>query len=198
MRKFNLIVFAVLSMFVITFSSCEDDEEYMVVDYEYSCSPDLLEFVTPTIHYLDNNGVQQDVSLKKEDFKTKSHGTTTLDLTINGNTSTCTKEFVDNIWNFKKRYDGWVAKDEIKVTYELKDGISIDPEKKYSFFHSKCNYTCNVYSDGTLVHTYYKSAVPTETIVQGEADVRDYLSVIAMKEISFKMDLTASYKESEK
>lgn len=191
--KFSLL--SVMSVLLFTLSSCcDDNDDYMVATFSFSCSPDLLDFVIPTVHYWDNNGVQKNITLKKDDFKTISKGSATINTTINGVKTTTTKEFIDNYWKFKKRYDGLEAKDKIWVTYELKDENVINPDKVYSFYHGFFNSEWYVYLDDSLVKIYEKSSMPEEVDISCEANVQEYLCCIANTTVIFNVDLVAKSK----
>ena len=191
--RINFIIPALLCVFLWVLTSCSEDEDYMIARFSYSCSPELLEFATPTIHYYDEDGTLQDIQLRKEQFTAHNNGSITVNITINGVTTEIKKEFTDNRWDFSKRYNGWTAKGKVWVTFQINDDINIYSDKTYVFYHYFST-TWNVYSEERLCNVYNKTYGIHETHVLG-ADVSEYLNSLTERVETLDIDIIATKKE---
>lgn len=133
--KQNFIFFIALCL-LCTVSSCREEEEPYVVIYAItSCSPDLLDFVTPTVTITGDDGQTQSFVLSPSDFSDSDKGgKIELNVSINGQTSSFSSTLMNYIASNEKRFDGKSVSGSIVVTYALKDNYTINGEK-YVFFH---------------------------------------------------------------
>lgn len=100
-----------------------------------SCSPDLLEFVTPTVTIRNANGESHSVVLSPSDFKESTKGGEIhINVSGNGNTTSSSSTAVNYIATVSKRFEGESVSGEIEVTYAIKDNV-VPNKENYIFFH---------------------------------------------------------------
>lgn len=119
-------------------TSCEEEEEepYINIISVTSCSPDLLEFVIPTVTITADNGKSVSFVLNASDFEESEAGLSNdYTLTINGVSVGVTSVKVNNIAKRPVRYDDCESiKGTITVNYALKDNIAMEKDS-YIFYH---------------------------------------------------------------
>lgn len=136
MKRYFKFSIATLLMLCMGFGliSCIADH-YIDIIAQTSCSPDLLEFVTPIVTITGDNGESQSFELSKSDFhETTEGGSITINVTINGVTTTIASTAVNNVAECPKRFDGESIKGDITVKYSVKPDFVLEKEK-YVFFH---------------------------------------------------------------
>ena len=107
-------------------------EHYIDIVAQTSCSPDLLEFVTPVVTITGENGESQSFELSSSDFHETTEGGS---ITINIASTTISSTAVNNVAECTKRFnDVESMKGDIKVSYTKKQNISFNKDK-YVFFH---------------------------------------------------------------
>lgn len=175
---------------MIAFSSCKE-EDYMVVDCHYSCSPDLLKFVEPIIQYNDENGVEKTITLQSDDFKLYNLGNIKMEITINDNTIEINQNFEDNRWSLTKRYDTWEVKDRISVSYRLKEDLDIDDSMEYTFYHNIFNYNIKVYHGDKLVKMQGHEDTVNQRVIEG-SKVQAYLNDLCSATYNFNVNISVA------
>ena len=124
-------------VFSFCFTSCNEEDPYVDITAVTSISPDLLQFVTPTVTITGINGETQSFVLSASDFKESYEGgSIQINVTVDGITNSSSSTAVNNIATSTKRFDGVTAiSGEIEVSYSIKDNINLD-KNSYIFFHS--------------------------------------------------------------
>lgn len=183
------MVASVLLVMFMGLSSCEhnDGEETVQFTYQYSCSPDLLEFVVPTVSYHNSDDELQEVQLDAKDFVERSNAYKPATRAFN---SVNTNDESFKVWRFRKTYYGWEFKDRIIVSYSVKPDISIDESKTYTFYHGVYRLLYNIMSDDKDVRTFEKEFQIEETKLQGK-DVKSYLDKLTWESECTVIDFKA-------
>lgn len=184
----KLLICAMAFIITTTISSCEEEDK-VKIDINYCCSPDLLEFVIPTLHYTEDSGQQTDITLSKTNFKLIDRGNITIDIIINGEKVSIKQNFEENNYTFTKSYSGWTINDNFQVTYELKKDIEIEPEKEYVFYHTFSNYTVTPYKDGMPAKVEVKDNTIEVRKLKGR-EVSDYLASLPYTTVDLVLDIT--------
>ena len=162
--------------------SCKEDP-YVEIIAVNSCSPDLLEFVTPTVTIRNVNGESYSVVLSPSDFKESTKGGEIhINVTGNGNTTSTSSTAVNHIATASKRFEGESASGEIEVNYAIKDNVVLNKEN-YIFFHGT-GYDYKTSGSGLSVISESSYIKPIAYEVSKE-DVENYL-----KELSSMTDKT--------
>ena len=178
-------------------TSCITKEDpYIDIIAVTSCSPDLLEFVTPTVEIIGDNGEKQSYILSSADFtETEDGGSITVNITINGQQTTIASTVINNIAKSIKRFDDVESmKGNISVSYTLKPDYILDKEK-YIFFHN-VGYRYNVKSkEGIELKDFGITVKPIANEIDKE-DVENYLKNLISKpdETSFSVSAAQSEK----
>lgn len=116
-------------------SSCHEEDPYVIISAVTSCSPDLLDFVTPTLTITGDNGQTQSFVLSPSDFKESDKGgSIEINISVNGQTSSTSSTIMNYIATSDKRFDGETVSGSIAVTYALKDNYVVNSDK-YVFYH---------------------------------------------------------------
>lgn len=169
-------------------SSCKKDDPYVVISAVTSCSPELLDFVIPTVTITGDNGQSQSYELTSSDFKESDKGgSIEIDITVNGLTSSTSSTVMNYIAKSEKRFDCETVSGNIVVTYALKDNWSLDSEK-YVFYHGIGYDYRAVSEDGISVTVEGDYIKPIAHEISKE-NVNKYLNelVSSMDKISFKV-----------
>lgn len=182
MKKFNriLLAFMLIVGMSLGLTSCTEDP-YIDIIAVTSCSPDLLEFVTPTVEIIGDNGEKQSYVLSSADFtETEDGGSITVSVTINGQQITIASTVINNIARSIKRFDDVESmKGNISVSYTLKPDYTLQKEK-YIFFHN-VGYRYNAKSkEGIEFKDFGITVKPIANEVDKE-DVKDYLNNLISK-----------------
>lgn len=195
LRILNKAAMAIMSIaFVFGLTSCCDDDDvitppYIDITAVTSCSPDLLQFVTPTVTITGDNGESQSFVLSPSDFKESNKGgTIEINVTVNGVTTSTSSTATNFVANVTKKFDREMVSGEIKVSYALKENAVFDKEQ-YIFFHG-IGYDSKTVKDGfsfALEGAYIK---PIAHEVSNEK-VLDYLTelVAEVDKTSFKVTI---------
>ena len=127
---FRYSIRAMIMLFIsIGLTSCY---HYIDIIAQTSCSPDLLEFVTPVVTITGENGESQSFELSNTDFHETTEGGS---ITINVSSTTIASTAVNNVAECTKRFNKVESmKGDIKVDYTLKPNVSPNKDK-YVFFH---------------------------------------------------------------
>lgn len=165
MKLKNLFFAALAVVSLSALYSCdeEDDKFNVEIDYEYSCSRDLLEFVTPVMTYTDAAG--------------------THELEMAG---TAWTDSSDNYMYFEKtvNYDHFGIDNTCSVRYELNENAleNVDLDREYRFY-SHLNIPAAValaiYDDDRVYNNIYVSVdlKSQDNIVTGD-EVRQYVEAL--------------------
>lgn len=94
---------AILSL--LTLSSCTDEES--TVQFTLICSEDVLEYVQPTVTYLDENGKEVTKELTRQDFQTEDFSTKSVDVSS-----------THPYWSAKMTYDYANVSNTCKVSFK--------------------------------------------------------------------------------
>lgn len=110
MKKSIVFNFMLASMMLVALTSCHK-KPYLDITYELECTGDLLEYATPKVTHTDNNKQAVNIELSKSDFEYNE----------------TTQKYV---WKYEVPcYEDFSSvDDEMRVTYEVKLGVSIDKE----------------------------------------------------------------------
>ena len=188
LNKVAMTIMSIAFVFGLT-SCCDDDNDpYIDITAVTSCSPDLLQFVTPTVTITGDNGGSQSFVLSPSDFKESDKGgTIEINVTVNGVTTSTSSTATNFIADVTKKFDGETISGEIEVSYALKENVVFDKEQ-YIFFHGIAYESKTVNKDGfsfSLEGTYIK---PIAHEVPNE-EVMDYLTklVAEVDKTSFKV-----------
>lgn len=148
---------AILSM--LTLSSCTDEES--TVQFTLMCSEDVLEYVQPTVTYLDENGKEVSKELTRQDFQTTDPSTKSVEVS-----STLP------YWSVKMTYDHANVSNTCKVSFK-----SIKP-----LAGKKSNYTymAQLVSTGS-----YRKDSPTNKTQSSNVGI-DLTIPLVMSETVFK------------
>lgn len=176
-------------------SSCNEEEPYVVISAVTSCSPDLLEFVTPTVTITGDDGQTQSFTLSPSDFKeSEKGGSIEINITVNGQTSSTSSTIMNYIATSDKRFDGETVSGSIAVTYALKDKYSVNGEK-YVFYHG-IGYDYRAVGDKGLSITTQGNYIKPIAFEVDKNDVEEYLNKIVTEadKVSFKVTVPTSSK----
>lgn len=189
MEKAKLIfTFIVALCLSCVFSSCNDDEPYVVISAVTSCSPDLLDFVTPTVTITGEDGQTQSFVLSASDFKESDKGgTIEINISVNGQTTTASSTITNHIATRDIRFDRESISGSIVVTYALKSGYTVNNEK-YVFYHG-VGYDYRAVGDKGISITTDGDYIKPIAYEVGKDEVEEYLNELVSKtdKISFKV-----------
>lgn len=132
MRIFNVLG---LVVFMFGLSACKDDP-YVDIISVTSCSPDLLEFVTPTVTITADNGQSESFTLSPSDFEESTEGgSINITVSVNGNESSLNSTAVNYIAKRMMHFEDVTSMaGKIEVKYALKPDVNMDKDS-YVFFH---------------------------------------------------------------
>lgn len=173
-------------------TSCIMSEDpYIDIIAVTSCSPDLLEFVTPIVEIIGENGENQRYELTAKDFsESEEGGSISIKEIINGQQSTKDSTVLDNIARNIQRFDDVESiKGNISVSYSLKPNYSLNKDT-YVFFH-KVNYRYNAQSkEGIELKDIGVLIKPTAYQISKQ-DVESYLTNLSSNpdETSFNVSV---------
>lgn len=150
----------------------------------------MLEFVTPTVEISGSNGESKSFTLTRSDFnESDKGGAITINVTVNGETTTLSSTAVNNIAECMKRFETESIEGHISVKYTL--NANAQPTKdKYVFFHN-VGYDCKAKNENNLLVTTNGSyTIPTAYEISKE-DVKKYLDelVASGDETPFKVSV---------
>ena len=175
MKNFQKIITAMTAVSMMAgLTSCHQDP-YVDIIAVTSCSPDLLEFVTPTVTITGDNGETQSWTLFAQDFKeTTEGGSISITITVNGQTSTSESTTVNNVAERTIRFEDMESmKGDIVVTYKMNPDVSIDRDS-YVFFNG-VDYKSTVSpKDGPEISD--NSVMKPTAYEVKKADVEEYLN----------------------
>lgn len=182
MIKLNQILLPVVLLFstALGLTSCQDDP-YIDIIAVTSCSPDLLEFVTPNVEIIGDNGEKQSYVLSPTDFtETEEGGAIIINVTINGQQTSTASTTINNIARSIIRFDDVESiNGSISVSYTLKPDYTLKKEK-YIFFHN-VGYRFNTKSkEGIELKDFGITIKPIADEVNKE-DVENYLNNLLSK-----------------
>lgn len=193
---FKTFVAAAVAAMAVGAPSCSDGEgDSLALTYYYSCSPDLLDFVVPTIHYVNEMGDSVSVTLSKDDFKTANLGEHEVTTFGKGLPSEGPKAFTAPQYPISLRYDGWEAKDLITVTYTpAPDAPDFDEGREYTFYHGFFSSKVEAIYKGKSSKTEEKKYPITEDVLSG-ADAQMYVNTVLGSEVTVTVDVTVEREE---
>lgn len=117
---------------IMLLTGCKDP--YVDIEYELTCTEDLLEYVTPVVTYKGNEGNLVTLKISESDWKEKSdislvnvNISSEYTVIVNGVEKKITNDAKRLYWQKKVSYgDFTIVEDELSVRYELKDGVTTD------------------------------------------------------------------------
>lgn len=193
MKQRILSIVALIAL-MLGFTACDDHEDskpYIDIISVTSCSPDLLEFVTPTVTITAENGETQSQTLSPSDFKESEEGSSiNINVSINGYETTSSSTTVNYIAKYIKRFNTESISGKIEVSYTLNDKVEMNKDS-YVFFHGVgYDSTCHD-KDGINITTNGSYMKPVAYKIQKE-DVDKYLKelISSSDEISFKVSVS--------
>lgn len=178
MKKIKNLTLGIMTIpMMVGLTACPPDhrDTYVEVTAVTSCSPDLLQFVTPTVTITGDNGETQSWTLSAQDFKeTTEGGSITINITVNGQTSTSESTTVNNVAERSIRFEDVESmKGDIVVTYKMNPDVSIDKDS-YVFFNG-VDYKSTVSpKDGPAISD--NSVMKPTAYEVKKADVEEYLN----------------------
>lgn len=186
MRVLQNVTLAILALVsCLGLSSCKDEDPYVDIIAVVSCSPDLLEFATPTVTITNVKGESQSFTLSPSEFKESDKGGEIhINVTINGVTSSTSSTAMNYVATANKRFDGETVSGDIQVTYSIKDNVSLDKDE-YIFFHGIGYDSKAMGEDGISVSTEGAYIKPVAYELSKD-EVETYLT-----ELSTKIDKTS-------
>ncbi len=196
MRKIKHILASFIAVCLsFAVSSCHEEDPYVVISAVTSCSPDLLDFVTPTVTITGDNGQTQSFVLSPSDFKESDKGgSIEINITVNGQTSSTSSTIMNYIATSDKRFDGETVSGSIAVTYTLKDNYVINSDK-YVFYHG-VGYDYRAVGDEGISITTEGNYIKPIAYEVSKDEVEGYLIklVATTDKISFKVNTPTSVK----
>lgn len=134
MRIFNVLGLVIL---MLGLTACPSpDDPYVDIISVTSCSPDLLEFVTPTVTVTADNGQSESFTLSPTDFEESTEGgSINITVNVNGNESSSGSTVVDYVAKRMMHFEDVTSMSgRIEVRYALRPDVKPDKES-YVFFH---------------------------------------------------------------
>lgn len=194
MKKINRLAMA-MAAFVLAlgFASCKDDDEpfepYTDITVAVSCSPDLLEFVTPEITFTPAEGESETIELTTADFKqTDNFNSTEFKVDMGENDSTA--PVVNNIATVTKRITADHPSGIFTLRYRVNDSNPKDKDKYRMFYGLAVETKSNTNST-----TNYTGELERVTPVLQELtddDLIGYLVNLAFGSIDVDYDITVN------
>lgn len=189
MRKVKHIIASFISVCLsFAVSSCHEEDPYVVISAVTSCSPDLLDFVTPTVTITGDNGQTQSFVLSPSDFKESDKGgSIEINISVNGQTTTASSTITNHIATRDIRFDRESISGSIVVTYALNSGYTVNNEK-YVFYHG-VGYDYRAVGDKGISITTDGDYIKPIAYEVGKDEVEEYLNELVSKtdKISFKV-----------
>ena len=180
----KLLLFCIVS--IVTLTSCEEDNGIKLTSLT-SCSPDLLEFVTPVVTISTTDGYKETFVLSQADFANSNEGgSITIDVNTNVNVnindrdansssvSSVTTNYISYMPSSPLKFSSTSLKGEIKVSYRVKDNYKLNKEN-YVFFHN-VGYKYTLETDISMTSTVYFK--PIAQTIRAEK-VEEYLKKLA-------------------
>ncbi len=171
----------------------DEKDEHITAILNYSCSEDLLEFVTPVLTYTNENGEKIEIVLNKNDFFKSSIANAEVNVTKDNQTTVEYKTFDYCYYPIYRRYNSIEVKEEMIVRYEVIPEVSIDPNKEYVFYHNFFFNSYRIFNGDLLKTTIEKKKSLTEEHVSGKKEVEDFLYLMRYTTLTQTFE---SYKKS--
>lgn len=128
------MIFAICMIGVVTSCKEKEDKKTAGGEFYFWCSPDLLEFISPVIHYTDSNGERVEKELKKEDFTVIHKDSVEVKTVVAGDTISTRQDVDLNCYVLSVDYNSWDINESFLVAYNRDVNMECDEEKEYEFY----------------------------------------------------------------